>query len=211
MNAKVSFLLFIWTHLLNEFIYLTSHFEYICILHQPIVKVGDLVEYYAPQGTPHNPRDVCQGEVTEIFPSEGLNVITDTHLIIDGLHPVTYGRPIRVNKGEWISSNLCECIVDRNKDGLRRQSGKFKAIVNDAKEAFYEKESNSVGEVSEFIYYITSRNEWIQLLNELTYFKSWYVNSYNKRTGVLDEFTCYMYSLNAIEGKWSHVLYELIA
>ena len=152
-------LLFIWTHLLNEFIYLTYHFEYICILHQPIVKVGDLVEYYDPQGTPHNPRDVCQGEVTEIFPSEGLNVITDTHLIIDGLHPVTYGRPIRVNKGEWISSNLCECIVDRNKDGLRRQSGKFKAVVDEAKEAFYEKESNSLGKVSEFIYYITLRND----------------------------------------------------
>ena len=123
------------------------------------MKVGDLVEYYAPQGTPHNPRDVCQGEVTEIFPSEGLNVITDTHLIIDGLHPVTYGRPIRVNEGEWISSNLCECIVDRNKDGLRRQSGKFKAVVDEAKEAFYEKESNSLGKVSEFIYYITLRNE----------------------------------------------------
>ena len=123
------------------------------------MKVGDRVEYYDPQGTPHNPRDVRLGEVTEILPSEGLNVMLDTHLIIDGLYPVTYGRPIRLDKGEWISSNFYECIVDRNKDGLRRQSGKFKAIVNDAKEAFYEKESNSVGEVSEFIYYITSRNE----------------------------------------------------
>jgi hypothetical protein len=64
-----------------------------------------------------------------------------------------------VNKGEWISSNLCECIVDRNKDGLRRQSGKFKAVVDEAKEAFYEKESNSLGKVSEFIYYITLRND----------------------------------------------------
>jgi hypothetical protein len=123
------------------------------------VKVGDLVEYFAPQGTPHNPSDICRGEVTEIMPSEGLNVITDTHLIIDGLHPVTYGRPIRVNEGEWISSNLCECIVDRNKDGLHRQSGKFKAVVDEAKEAFYAKESNSLGKVGEFIYYSTSRNE----------------------------------------------------
>ena len=117
------------------------------------------MEYYDPQGTPHNPRDARRGEVTEILPSEGLNVMLDTHLIIDGLYPVTYGRPIRLDKGEWISSNFYECIVGRRKDGLRRQSGKFKAIVNDAKEAFYEKESNSVGEVSEFIYYITSRNE----------------------------------------------------
>ena len=74
---------------------------------------------------------------------EGLNIITDTHLIIDGLHPVTYGRPIRVNKGEWINTNLCECIVDRQDDGVRRQSGKFKAVVDEAKEAFYAKESES--------------------------------------------------------------------
>jgi len=107
------------------------------------VKVGDLVEYFAPQGTPHNPSDICRGEVTEIMPSEGLNVITDTHLIIDGLHPVTYGRPIRVNKGEWINTDLCECIVDRQDDGVRHQSGKFKAVVDEAKEAFYAKESES--------------------------------------------------------------------
>jgi hypothetical protein len=96
------------------------------------------VEYYAPQGTPHNPRDICQGEVTEIFPSEGLSIITDTHLIIDGLYPITYGRPIRLNReGEWISTDNCECIVDRQDDGVHRQSGKFKAVVDDAKEAYY--------------------------------------------------------------------------
>jgi hypothetical protein len=99
------------------------------------------VEYFAPQGTPHNPSDICRGDVTKIMPSEGLNIITDTHLIIDGLHPVTYGRPIRVNKGEWISTDLCECIVDRQDDRVRRQSGKFKAVVDEAKEAFYAKES----------------------------------------------------------------------
>ena len=103
------------------------------------------MEYYAPQGTPHNPRDICQGKVTEIFPSEGLSIITDTHLIIDGLHPITYGRPIRLNReGEWISTDNCECIVDRQDDGVRRQSGKFKAVVDEAKEAVYaSKESES--------------------------------------------------------------------
>ena len=106
------------------------------------MKVGDLVEYFAPQGTPHNPSDICRGEVTKIMPSEGLNIITDTHLIIDGLHPVTYGRPIRVNKGEWINTNLCECIVDRQDDGVRRQSGKFKAVVDEAKEAFMQRNQN---------------------------------------------------------------------
>ena len=96
------------------------------------------MEYYAPQGTPHNPRDICQGKVTEIFPSEGLSIITDTHLIIDGLHPITYGRPIQLNReGEWISTDNCECIVDRQDDRVRHQSGKFKAFVDDAKEAYY--------------------------------------------------------------------------
>jgi hypothetical protein len=101
-----------------------------------------MVEYFAPQGTPHNPSDICRGEVTEITPSKGLNIITDTHLIIDGLHPVTYGRPIRVNKGEWINTDLCECIVDRQGDGVRRQSGKFKAVVDEAKEAFMQRNQN---------------------------------------------------------------------
>ncbi len=102
------------------------------------------MEYFAPQGTPHNPSDICRGEVTEIMPSKGLNIITDTHLIIDGLHPVTYGRPIRVNKGEWINTDKCECIVDRQDDGVRRQPGKFKAVVDEGKEAFYaSKESES--------------------------------------------------------------------
>jgi len=97
------------------------------------------VEYYAPQqGTPHNPSDLCRGEVTEIFPSEGLSIITDTHLINDGLHPITYGCPIQLNReGEWISTDNCECIVDRQDDEVRRQSGIFKAIVDNAKEAFY--------------------------------------------------------------------------
>ncbi len=121
------------------------------------------MEYYAPQGTPHNPSDICQGEVTEIFQSEGLSIITDTHLIIDGLHPITYGHPIRLNReGEWISTDNCECIVDGQDDGVRRQSGIFKAVVDDAKEAFYtlkskqdllfpsssEEESNDGGMVS---------------------------------------------------------------
>ncbi len=111
------------------------------MLRQPTVKVGDLVEYYAPQGTPHNPSDICRGEVTEILPSEGLNIITDTHLIIDGLHPITYGRPIRLSReGEWISTDNCECIVNRQDDRVRHQTGKFTAVVDDAKEAFYSKD-----------------------------------------------------------------------
>ena len=59
-------------------------------------------------------------------------------MIIDGLHPITHGHPIRLNReGEWISTDNCECIVDRQDDGVHRQSGKFKAVVDEAKEAFY--------------------------------------------------------------------------
>ena len=74
---------------------------------------------------------------TEIFPSEGLGIFTDTHLIIDGLHPIPYGRPIRLNReDEWISTDNCKCIVDRQDDGVHRLSGNFKAVVDDAKEAY---------------------------------------------------------------------------
>ena len=89
------------------------------MLRQPTVKVGDLVEYYAPKGTPHNPRDICQGNVTEILPSEGLNIGTDTHLIIDGLHPITDGHPIWLEGvGEWINTDKCECVVDQQDDEI---------------------------------------------------------------------------------------------
>ena len=104
------------------------------------MKVGDLLEYYAPEGTPHNPHDICQGHVSEIFPSEGLTIILDTHLIIDGLHPITYGCPIRLEGvGEWINTNKCECIVDQQDDGVCHQSGNFKAVLDWAKQSFIEK------------------------------------------------------------------------
>ena len=35
------------------------------------------------------------------------------------------------------TQTICECIVDQQDDGVRRQSGIFKAVVENAKEAFY--------------------------------------------------------------------------
>jgi hypothetical protein len=103
------------------------------------VKVGDLVEYYAPQGNPHNPHDICHGHVMEIFPSEGLSIIFDTHLIIDGLHPITYGRPIQLEgEGEWYNTDTCECYVGQQDDRVRRHSRKFKAISDGVKQSFYD-------------------------------------------------------------------------
>jgi hypothetical protein len=49
------------------------------------------------------------------------------------------GHPIRLDgEGEWISTDNCECIVDRQDDEVRRQSGKFIAVVDEAKEAFFD-------------------------------------------------------------------------
>ena len=148
------------------------------------MKVGDLVEYYAPEGTPQNLHDICQGHVTEIFPSEGLNIITDSHLIIDGLHLITYGRPIRLDgEGEWINTDKCECYVGRQDDGVRCQSGKFKAVSDGTKQAFYdskwlfasssEEESEEgglvpglVGDVKQIGYKKDRKREEISLIRE---------------------------------------------
>ena len=105
------------------------------------MKVDDLIKYYAPNSTPGNPHDICQGYVTEIFPSEGLQIITDTQLIIDGLSPITYGRPIRLEgKGEWFVSDKCDCIVGHQDDGtmvnVHQASRNFKAISEMAKKHF---------------------------------------------------------------------------
>jgi hypothetical protein len=58
------------------------------------VKVGDTIEYYAPEAVVGDQYNICKGNVTTILPSESLEVMTCTHLYVDGLVPITYGRPI---------------------------------------------------------------------------------------------------------------------
>jgi hypothetical protein len=60
----------------------------------PTVKVGDTIEYYAPKAGVGDQYNICKGNVTTILPSESLEVMTDIHLYVDGLVPITYGRPI---------------------------------------------------------------------------------------------------------------------
>jgi hypothetical protein len=58
------------------------------------VKVGDTVEYYAPEALVGDHFNICKGIVTTILPNESLQVMTDVNFYVDGLKPITYGRPI---------------------------------------------------------------------------------------------------------------------
>jgi hypothetical protein len=55
------------------------------------VKVGDTIEYYAPEAVVGDLFNICQGIVTTILPNYSLQVMTDVHFYIDGLIPITYG------------------------------------------------------------------------------------------------------------------------
>jgi hypothetical protein len=58
------------------------------------VKVGNTFEYYAPEAVVGDLVNVCQGIMTTILPNDSLQVMTDVHFCVDGLIPITYGRPI---------------------------------------------------------------------------------------------------------------------
>jgi hypothetical protein len=62
--------------------------------------VGDTIEYYVPKAVVGDQYNICKGNVTTILPSESLEVMTDIHLYIDGLVPITYGGPIQFEEGE---------------------------------------------------------------------------------------------------------------
>ncbi len=85
--------------------------------------------------------NICKGNVTTILPSESLEVMMDILLFVDGLVAITYGRPIRVENGEWFDSNNCNCIVGDNKgatiDHVRRILGQFSNITKRAEEQFF--------------------------------------------------------------------------
>ncbi len=37
---------------------------------------------------------ICKGTVSTVFPRDSLQVMTDVHVYIDGMIPITYGQPI---------------------------------------------------------------------------------------------------------------------
>jgi hypothetical protein len=96
-------------------------------------KVGDTIEYYAPEVGVGSPYNICKVNVTSILPSESLEVMRDIHLFVDGLVPITYGRPIWVEKGKWFDSNNCNCIVGDDKGAtighMQKKLGQFSDIT----------------------------------------------------------------------------------
>ncbi len=79
-----------------------------------------------------------KGILTTILPSDNFKVMTDIHFIVDGLVPITYGRPIQFEKGEWFDSNNCNCIVGDDTTAtmahVHRILGQFSDISRRAEE-----------------------------------------------------------------------------
>jgi hypothetical protein len=79
--------------------------------------------------------NICKGKVTTNLPSESSEYMMDIHLFVDGLVPITYGRPILIEKGEWFDSNNCSCIVGDDKGAtighMRRILGQFSSITKE--------------------------------------------------------------------------------
>jgi hypothetical protein len=101
------------------------------------VKVGETVEYYAPESVVGDHFNICKGTVSTILPNDSLQEMTDVHFYIDGLIPITYGQPIRFEGGKWFNSHNCNFIVGDDKGAnLRRILGKFSNIRKRATEEF---------------------------------------------------------------------------
>ncbi len=60
----------------------------------PTVKVGDTVEYYVPESVVGDHFNICKSTVSTILPRDSLQEMTDVHAYVDGMIPITYGRPI---------------------------------------------------------------------------------------------------------------------
>jgi len=103
------------------------------------VKVGDTVEYYAPESVVGDHFNICKGTVSTILPRDSLQEMTDVHVYVDGMIPITYGRPIRFVGGEWFNSDNRNFIVgDDNGANLCRILGRFSDIKKRATEEFIE-------------------------------------------------------------------------
>jgi hypothetical protein len=85
--------------------------------------------------------NICKGNVTSNLPSESLEVMADIHLFVDGLVPITYGRPIQIEKGEWFDLNNCNCIFCDDESAtighVRRILGPFSNITKRAEEQLF--------------------------------------------------------------------------
>ncbi len=85
--------------------------------------------------------NICNGNVTTNLPSESLQVMTDVHLYVDGLVPITYRRPNQFEEGDWFIPNNFNCIVGDDKGATMghvcRILGQFSNITKRAEEQFF--------------------------------------------------------------------------
>ncbi len=58
------------------------------------MKVDDTVKYYAPESVVGDHFNICKGTVSTILTCDSLQEMTDVHVYVDGMIPITYGRPI---------------------------------------------------------------------------------------------------------------------
>ncbi len=103
------------------------------------MNVGDTIEYYAPESDVSDHFNICKGTVSTILRRDSLQEMTDVHVYVDEMFPITYGQPIRFAGGEWFNSVNCNFIVgDDNGANLRRISGRFSKIEKRAMEEYIE-------------------------------------------------------------------------
>ena len=97
-----------------------------------------------------HPYNICKVNVTSILHYEYLEVMIDIHLFVDGLVPITYGRPIQFEKGEWFDSNNCNCIVRDDVSAtmghVHRILGQFSDISKRAEEQYHASNQGKKGE-----------------------------------------------------------------
>ncbi len=103
------------------------------------MKVGDTVEYHVPESVVGDHFNICKGTVSTISPHDTLQEMTDVHVYVDGVIPITYGPPICFVGGEWFNSDNCNFIVgDDNGANLCRILGSFSDIKKRAREEYIE-------------------------------------------------------------------------
>ncbi len=101
------------------------------------MKVGNTIEYYAPESVVGDHFTICKGTVSTILPNDSLQEMTDVHFYIDGLTPITYGQHIQFEGGEWFNSHNCNFIVGDDKGAnLLRILGQFSDIKKRTTEEF---------------------------------------------------------------------------
>ncbi len=105
------------------------------------MKVGDTVEYYAPESVVGDHFNICKGTVSIIFPCDSLQVMTDVHVYVDGMIPITYGQPIQLVGGKWFNSDNFNCnfiVGDDTGANLHKILVRFSNIEKRAMEEFIE-------------------------------------------------------------------------